>query len=309
MRRVGFSCVLSALVGVSTTARAADDALALSWSAPTDCPGGDAIKAGVERILASSRVREPLRARGIVSRAAAGGFHGEVEISASGQSSTRSVDGESCAAVSDAMELMLAIAINPDALPSPPASPVAATREAPPAEPARPARGTLFVLAASGLIGSGSFGAAAPGAELAAGFAWRRLVLEANGAWLAARHATLADKPSEGASAWTAHAGARACVFLTGRALDVAPCAGVGVEWIVAHGFGASEPADATATLVVPALGVRATLAISQAISLRAGGEAALPLDRPSFVIDNAGTVERVSAAMFRATAGAECHF
>jgi hypothetical protein len=37
--------------------------------------------------------------------------------------------------------------------------------------------------------------------------------------------------------------------------------------------------------------------------------EAAVPAPRPTFVIDNAGTVERAGAVTVRFTAGAEAHF
>jgi hypothetical protein len=97
--------------------------------------------------------------------------------------------------------------------------------------------------------------------------------------------------------------------MLLGRAVDVGPCASAGAEWIVAEGFGASQPSNAIATFFAPALGVRGVFALADSIALRAGAEAGTPLPRPTFVIDNAGTVERAGAVTVRATAGAEVHF
>jgi hypothetical protein len=290
-------------VALVLVARAAGaEPLALTWSAPSDCPGQAEVTAGIARMIpASGRAREPLQARGVVSKDAAGLFHGEVEITAFGQASKRMIDGESCAAVSDAMELMLAIAIDPDAAPEAPPRPL-------PPSPA-PREPLSFALGASFALGTGTFGSASPGAEITAGLMYRRLVVELDGAWLAAHSATLADKPTEGASAWLAHAGGRACYMLLGSSIDVGPCAAAGVEWIVAHGFGSSQPANTTATIFVPALGLRGSFALSQALALRAGAEAGLPTPRPTFVIDNAGTLERANAVTLRFSLGAEAHF
>jgi hypothetical protein len=297
-----WSPVALALLFAAPSARADASPLALSWSAPSDCPGEAAVSAGALRLVPpSARAREPLRARGVVSKDVSGLFHGEVEISSEGQSSKRTIDGESCAAVSDAMELMLAIAIDPDA----------ALPEAPPPRPAPapPREPLVVVLGGAFALGSGTFGGAAPGAEIDAGVMYRRFLVEATGTWLAARHATLADRPAEGASAWQAHAGARACYMLFGGALDVGPCAAAGVAWIVAQGFGSTQPQDRTATVFVPALGLRGALALSSGFALRAGAEAALLLPRPTFVIDNAGTLERSSVVTLRIAPGAVAHF
>jgi hypothetical protein len=137
------------------------------------------------------------------------------------------------------------------------------------------------------------------------------LELEIVGSFLAPQRATLASTPSQGADLWLAHLGARACYELFDARFDVGPCAGGGVEWITAHGFGSlpDQPANATGNMVVGSLGGRAIGRLSSRVVLRLVVEASVPSTRPTFVIAGGGQVFRSSAVSFVATAGAETHF
>jgi hypothetical protein len=330
--------VASTLMG--SVARAGEGDMALEWTAPSGCPTKHDVEARVTRLVAkpSAPPHDKMRARSVVSKDDTGAFKGEVELAIAAQSSKRRVKGESCEAVVDAIVLILAIAIDPDAAlaapqpepalaPTPPDvsapavaiaspvvdAPVPPSRDVPPSHlppAAAPttARGTHAALAISALADSGFFGPA-PGVELSVGLHRRHLVLEAAGAWLAPAKASLDGKPNEGASAWTAQAGARACVPLFDASIDVAPCAGASALWIVASGYGSDAPASGTGFVLLPSAGGRLTARLTSRIALRLGIDAELPLNRPRFVIDNSGTVVHTPVASARLAAGAELHF
>ncbi|HEY8079523.1 MAG TPA: hypothetical protein VIF62_35575 [Labilithrix sp.] len=300
LARCAIGFVLASAIVVVPRAARADDALALAWHAPDGCPRVENVRARALELLSESTPKQTLVADATVSRADPG-YRAEVDMALAGQPSERRVvTGESCQAVSEAVELMLAIAIDPSA----------GLGETPPADAPAPApRTTALTIAASGLADAGGYGGVAGGAELAAGIAHRRLALEIAGAWIAPRRATVDGRSSEGASAWIGDVSARGCVMLVTGAVEAGPCGGVGVEWIVANGFGAADSHQGVATVVAPAAGLRVRVPLGATFALRAALEANVPLARPSFVIDNTGTVEKLGAVSGRAAIGAEARF
>ncbi|MEO8798252.1 MAG: hypothetical protein ABI551_10230, partial [Polyangiaceae bacterium] len=141
------------------------------------------------------------------------------------------------------------------------------------------------------------------------GYRLNHVSFAAEGWWLGARDTRLEAKPSEGAGVGAFGLGARGCwELLEGSALDLGPCAGAGVAWLRASGFGATTPADASARLFRLDFSARAQLRIWR-IAFFAEAGAALPLTRPEFVIENAGTVEHVAPASFIGKIGGQVHF
>lgn len=287
----------------------------IEWVAPAGCPSQEEILGVVERIVGSSPLRSAVDARVTVTQDASE-FHAEVTVSTSGATSTRSLTGESCRAVGDAAAFIIALAANPDANPVPPlpagpppvpppsSEPVVASR------PDREVRRIAF-LDASFFVDVGSLPSTGVGGELGIGWNPVHLDLEIVGALLGQQRATLASNASQGADLRFAHVGARACYELFDARLDLGPCLGGGVEWIAARGFGAApdQPANATGTLVVGSLGVRAIGRLSSRVVLRLVVEASVPSTRSTFVVDGGGQVFRMSAVSVSGTAGAEAHF
>jgi hypothetical protein len=290
----------------------------LEWVAPAECPSREEEAGAIARTIGTSKLEGAVDARVVVTQVG-GEFHAEVSISASGATSTRSLEGESCRAVADAAALIVALAANPDAAPTMPA----ATPPAPvpaPGEPAatKPAEtpGPLeavrpYFVEGSFLLDSASLPSTTYGGELAVGWSPAHFDFEIGGAFLGEASARLAATPSQGANLWLAQIGARACYGFLDAVFDVGPCLGGGVEWVVARGFGGApdEPEDATAQAGFGSLGGRATLRISNRFTLRVVGEAVVPFVRPTFVIGGGGPVFHLPAASFRAALGAEAHF
>jgi hypothetical protein len=300
-----------AVCALTETARAERN-VELSWSAPAACPSREDVGRAIDRIVgAGSSEREPVTARVVVEARASPAWHAEIELaSASGGSSTRSVDAESCQALADAVALMAAIAVDPSA-----AARSEAGAPAPATEPAAPLRGPLrdplrAVAAGALLVMDGGL---LPGVGLgpALAVAWQpsRLRLDATFTALLPRSATTVARPSEGADFFALEGLARGCVAVTERALDVLPCAGAGAAWISAHGFGSDSPSNGQATVGLVTVGALGTARIGDRFSLRIGGEGIMPLARPSFVIDPAGAVHRPPSVALQGSLGAELHF
>ncbi len=285
----------------------------LEWVAPAGCPSREEILGVIERTVGASALRGAVDARVIVTQEERE-FRAEVTVSASGATSTRSLAGESCRAIGDAVAFVIALAASPDAnppAPPRPAAPVPAPSIEPAASPPAPRLRRVAFIDASLFVDSGSLPSTGVGGEVGVGWNPAHLDLEIVGAFLASQGATLASTRSQGANLWLAHLGARACYELFDERLDVGPCLGAGVEWITARGFGSvpDQPANATGDMVVGSLGVRAIGRLSSRVVLRLVAEATVPSTRPTFVIDGGGQVFRTPVVSFVGTAGAEAHF
>jgi hypothetical protein len=312
-------CAVAAalLISVGHDASADDAALpksvTLEWTAPAECPTRDEM---LDRITSTigkmDAAQEPVRASAVAVQEPSGEWRGDIELSVFGQTATRRVHRDSCRAVSDALALLVALVVNPDAAPAIAHEPSPAP-EGPPPPAVAPAvaqrpRGRLIV-GASALVDTGMLPSSSYGGELYAGWAQGRVELEIVGAGLSAVNGVLASNPTEGASFWLAHVGGRGCYEVVQTAFNLAPCVGVGSEWIVATGFGSDHPSRATGVLAVSSFGARTIAWLSSRFALRIGAEGVVPLARPSFEISNGGTVFRVPWALFRASGGAEVYF
>ncbi len=279
----------------------------LSWVAPPGCPSeAELTRQILGAIGAGANVPASLHARAVVEEAS-GRWRAEVELSIAGDASIRRVEGETCRAVADAVAVIIAVAVTPEVTPPAPpppepapAPPLPAPQAPPPASPLAP-----FTLAAMFLLDDGTLPTVGYGPEVVGGWRRSRLELEVAARFLAPETGDLSNTNKQGAHFWMLGGGLRACYAVLTRTLDVAPCAGVHGEWLVANGFGTNNgtqsPAAGTGVL---SLGARAGLRISARWSLRMGVEADAPLVRTLYQILNGGTVYRRSAVAGRATLG-----
>src|SRR5262245_300757 len=108
--RVWFG-VLAASLGVVSPARA-DSPLVLVWQAPDECPSGPGVTRAVERLI----TKPPALAlpATVVVRKRDERFTAEIRTSGG----SRHLEGESCRAVGEAVAMVLALAIDPDATPN-----------------------------------------------------------------------------------------------------------------------------------------------------------------------------------------------
>jgi hypothetical protein len=277
----------------------------LDWDAPPSCPTQAEMLARIARIVGGKTSSTPVRARVVVTSDAEG-VRAALELSGAGEGTTRSLADATCPALADAIALIIALAVSPEAPPV--AAPLVRASSPPPlATPSSPS--VAFRLGASALLDALTFPAPAAGGELSAALHVSRAFVEVDGALLAAQRISLSASPNEGATFTVIHAGLRGGYLVVVRPFELAPVAGAGVDWILARGFGSQVPADATASVAVLSLGLRATIPLSHALAARVGFEGVAPLSRPTFVIDERGTVYTTPSAFLRASAGIEVHF
>jgi hypothetical protein len=292
----------------------------LEWTAPEDCPTrSEMLDQIVQTVGETTHVEGTVHASALVLKDAASAWRGEVELSALGQSTLRRVEGDSCRAVSDALALIVALAVNPDAEPlAPPLRPMAPPAEpASPAEPARRAELPLpdarrFAVGASLVFDAGMLPASAYGGAAIVGWTppgMPRVSLRAVAAFLGAVDGTLATSPAQGGHFSLVYAGAQGCYALLDGAFELGPCGGVGGQWVIASGYGSSRPSNAIGESVVLSLGARAGLRLSSRFTLSVGAEGLVPFGRRPFVIDNGGTVFRAPVIALRSSASVEALF
>jgi hypothetical protein len=159
------------------------------------------------------------------------------------------------------------------------------------------------------LLDAGFLPSVSVGAELALGWHPAHWHVEASAAYLPPERARLASRPAEGADLSAARAGVRGCYDPLAGTWELGPCAGLGVQWLFARGFGSREPADATGVVVDATLGARAHARLTSWLGLRLMAEALVPFSRATLVISHAGDVYRTPPASFRASGGAELRF
>ncbi len=296
-------CAMSA----SGEARADDPSAFLTWTAPASCPSRDDVARQI-RGAAGAELPPGLRARAAVQEAN-GGWRADVELSEGGEASSRHVEGETCRAVADAVAVMVAIAVTPDAAPPAAPPPPPPPRRAPPPPrdraPANPLRPWRYAFGAAFLADAGTLPSVGYGGELTGAWAPSRLELEADVRALAPTRKSLSpSSPTQGATFTFAGGGVRGCYLVVTGRVDLAPCAGVDGEWLFASGFGTSHDTSGSGGTATLSLGARLTLRLTPHVGVRAGVDVAAPLVRAAYQISDGGEVYHRSPVAGRAVVG-----
>ncbi len=334
-----FVCIAHATVGAalvvgSAPRSRAEDALELVWTAPAECPDVEAVRASVRQMVRSGE-RPKLAARVAVHKEASS-YRAEVSLERGDGSSgnVRSLEGGTCAELTDAVALVLALTIDPtaaapartaatptaSAVPTPPAATAATAATvatAAPTAPAAPAvassaaptasaapSGTMYdapvpvhvATSAGAFLDSSMLPSLAAGARLGVqgSYGWGRL--ELRGALAFENEASIANRA----------AGARYRFF----ALGVLPGAQVfsrgpvsldllaGGQWVrmLGSSFGVSQVADGGTSLAVLDAAAVARFELFSWLVLRAEIDGWVPLTRPSFLVEGLGALHRVPA-------------
>jgi hypothetical protein len=89
----------------------------LQWAAPPGCPDRGVVEAEIARLLQQSKagVKSPLDVLGVIAPVEAG-FRLHLELSRDGTTSAREVRGATCEALADTAALVVALAVDPEAL-------------------------------------------------------------------------------------------------------------------------------------------------------------------------------------------------
>lgn len=303
MRRTAWlSPALALLVlGLALPARAAVPELTLTWQAPPSCPTEANVAAQFARLLGgASRVPtgKHIDASIVVRNgAAADRWTLELTTTMDGAQGRRSFAGDSCASVSSAAALIMALMIDPAAAerlgapeeaPPPPAPPPPPTVTAPAAPPPPAPRELAFVARA---FAGGVFAllpSPAPAAGVALGARYRWIAAEVTGLATLDHRTTSTAIDAAGGDLQLAALGARACGVIDARAVLLSPCVGAEVEWLSGQGV-IERPSAQTATMLAGTAGVLVTLPLARHFALSLDLDAAARAYHPIFSLESAG--------------------
>jgi hypothetical protein len=279
--------------------------LRLGWDAPAGCPAVDDVRAAVEAMLggaASARDATDVTAQGRVTEEA-GGYRLRVDVQTRDGSEVKTIDAASCATLADAYAVVVAFAIDPRAdvsraprdgvaLSAPP--PGAQTGERAPASATRPP--SSFRVVAGPQIASGVGQLPFPAYGLGG-----RLALETRLRWeLSAAY--WPPEPATTSSSATPTLGARVSLVSIQPAVclpvsrSIAPCLGVAGGTLSAAGSGVASPGRGSWWWVAPTASLGVRLSVTRALGVWVRVDAGVLLYRRSFVFENVGPPEPVTA-------------
>jgi hypothetical protein len=338
MRRLLTGTVAALVVSVAGSSSGQSDSfLELSWRAPEECPSQAEVEAQVAELLggptaAASRVKAQVHAwRGEDAL-----WHVEIRTVTGSVEGERLIDGETCASIAGASALILAMAVDPEAVaakameveaptwdpsvrPPPlsvkPQGGAVGPRLSPPL-PAIPSPGEVIPPEPVGttlapLVGLdvGTLPNVAPWFGGAVGLSRGDSRLEARLAFLPQQEKTLSDRPMTGGRFDLTAFGVTFCREVTGRAASLSLCGGVEVGMVRARGFGVTDPAEANPIWLSLTPGLLGHWPLSTRLSLRLEAMAGVPLRRPGFDLEPYGEVHRASPVVGRFSVGPQLHF
>jgi len=303
--------LLTLVAAPSALAQEPAPGLSLDWTAPPGCPIAAEVRAQVESLLgapAPGRARRPLAVRGRVET------RGEVSVLHLGTSETngegeRTLEGATCSEVASAAALIVALAIDPDAVAAsrspppvatfdppassspppapPPTSPEPPPRAPPPVRPvpARPESGGApgGGLELGVLLDTATLPGVSAGPSIALTLAPARgMGLALEGAYVLPRFADAGsgdgDKGADVALGLGALSG---CARLALGEAEIGPCGGLEAGALLAEGRGFRTSSSDTVTWLGLRLGAEARVPLAGSFGLRAGAGAVVALLRP----------------------------
>lgn len=280
----------------------------LSLAGPGECPNASALHDQVQKLArlpadAPHRLEahllieptEPDRLRLLLTASLDGAAPGE-----------RTFIGASCAEVTDAAALTLALMLNPDAAPpdEEAAAPSPASALQPAAPPARERaapspRSAPRIHAFAGLTAGGRVGvmpSVSPEAGAAVGVSLNQF---SSGLGVLAAPPQTAHTASGqfGGRFWALSGTWLACwAPLDDVTIQLGPCAGVGLTRLAGSGVGVTHPHDSETSWVSGTLGLSTALALGSRVTVRALVLGAVPATRPTFYLQGLGPVHQPAA-------------
>jgi hypothetical protein len=289
----------------------------LTWTTDSACRSRDAVVREVERLVRGAPPKEVVVAH--VDVLYEGSWRARLSTRSGDGVGTREIEADSCAQLTDAIALILALMIDPSAaladrpardappVPQPGFSTAHAPEPTPRPSSILPVRRVVSVSTAGDV---GSLPAAAPGFAGSVGLqpgAWR--VMGSFAYFPPQRRLIAAGSPAGGDFTLLSAALVGCRFLLTVSSLRGALCAGPELNVVLAKGFGVISPRDGSGkwgALVAEAL-LGAQILDPLVVELRVGG--VVPFARPSFFFDDLGTVYRPSVVGLRFSLGLTANF
>lgn len=120
----------------------------------------------------------------------------------------------------------------------------------------------------------------------------------------------VAGRSGTGGTAWPLAAGLLLCDAIVARpSLNAGGCGGLEIQRMQVSGYGVTSPGSGSAAWSAPTLTAFLDPRLTSALWLTARLDAGVPLRRPTFGLDNVGTVFRVAPAFVRASVGIAIRF
>jgi hypothetical protein len=282
----------------------------LVWSAPADCPDGNAVRSEVLKLAGSqaSSARH-LKARAAIHPAAGAGWILSLMTELDGVTGERTLSGVSCESLSDAAALMLALILNPEVAvaASPPARAQEPTPSAATIAPAKHddpwPRPTWLVGALAG-VQMGVLEDLSPSFALSLGVGLGHFAMRLLPSLTPAQKIYTDARSGLGGRLWVEDVAALGCWAAPIGGAALTPCLGFDVTWLQGRGLGVSSPRDANVYWVSGDLALFAGLPLAHGLILEVGGIGLVPLSRPSVYLDGIRTVSRPAAFGFKALGG-----
>jgi hypothetical protein len=214
----------------------------------------------------------------------------------------RIIEGPSCQAVADATALIIALAIDPEAVAAQ-ATLVARAKVRHGRAPAG-----RWIARASVAADAGSLPALSPGLAVAAGWSRTRVRLDLGATYWLDEVATVAGRPAGGRIGLAAVA-FRGCWAPVVRRLELWACAGVEMGSIWGAAEGAAAPRSGAAAWIAIPAGLFGAYVVSQVFAVVAQIDLVVPLVRPRFVIEGLGEIFETAPLVLRGLVGLEARF
>jgi hypothetical protein len=292
------SAVCCAGLGPTGRAWAADSgAFMFAWSAPEECPSQQQVEAEIGRLVGGDlRLPDGSNLRADVRVSGGPPWSADLTTQRAGRIGRRSLESPSCQAAADAVALIIALSIDPDAAAASAQASVAAPSRAPEAPVGRDER--LQILASVSSQGRvGTLPGTDVGVGLGIGLAGARWRAELRWTY-GLRGDQVASLPSGAAGRFNLTTGSlTGCVDVLRFNLAFGPCAVAEAGRVSATGYGATAGFSRHAPWLALGGGVFLSLVVSKHLRTSVEVDALASLYRPDYVF------EEIPGVVFKAPA------
>jgi hypothetical protein len=306
-------CACAALLSSAAPLAAAPrrDQVNLTWSGPKDCPSTNEVIARAERLLSKFESPEPpLVARGNVV-AETDGLRLELDTWQGDGRYRRTIRAPSCTELADAAALILALLVDPSLRPDSNVQADFKGAETPTIARTYPLRSPSHAprwgVRAGPVVDIGALPVAAAGLAVGgiAQFGPLRIGLDATGflpaGQVVAQASTL--QAAKGGK-FMLFAGKLQACYRPLEELDLGGCMAAELGVLRGEGYGTAQRGIRTVTWAALGPGLEGGVPVAGSLSLRAGADVLLALERPQFVLENVGLVYQPGPVSVRGALG-----
>ncbi|HVY37334.1 MAG TPA: hypothetical protein VHM31_05345 [Polyangia bacterium] len=257
-----------------------------AWSAPAGCPSQQQVEADIARLVGGDlRLRDGSELRADVSVSGGPPWSADLTTLHAGRVGRRTIESPSCQAAAEAVALIIALSIDPDARAAGPRAPAAAPPQMGPPSASKP-RPLHVLVGVHAQARAGTLPETDVGAGLGVGLAGLRWRAELRWTY-GLRRDQPALLPSGAAGRFNLDAGSlTGCVDLGRGKLAFGPCGTAEAGRVSATGSGATAGFSKNAPWLALGGGVFASLAVSEHLRTSVEVDALAPLYRPDYVFD-----------------------